>query len=169
VTAAQYPVIVPRAAQRGISVQTMKPIIGLFVAPILGAFLGTVSMVVVSGVEPNQILSVLFVYTLVGSVIGVVIAIFLGWPLFQAYKFFGMYKIWQYAIGGVLCALPFWALWFYPFNTGHWAVYRYVNTFYFFSVGIFSAIAFWFFVVRKMHTNKQLNSDSGAIAPPPVS
>lgn len=135
----------------------------------MGAFLGTILMVFASDIEANQILSVLFVYTLVGSVIGMIIATFLGWPLFQAYKFFGMYRAWQFAIGGALCALPFWALWFYPFNSNHWATYRYVNSFYFFSVGIFSAIAFWYFVIRKMYTNNQLNTDSGTDAPPPAS
>jgi hypothetical protein len=130
---------------------------GLYLSPIIGALCGNTMLVLLSGVLPNQIFDILFVYTLIASIIGWAIAVVIGWPLFLIFERFGFRSLWQHAIGGALCALPFWLLWSYSLDSGTWLAHKYVNTFYIFSVGISSAIAFWIFVVRPTLIKKSFN------------
>jgi hypothetical protein len=114
-------------------------------------------LALVSRVLPSQIFDILLVYTIMASIIGWAIAITLGWPLFLLYERFGLRSLWQYVIAGALCALPFWLLWFYSLDSGNWLAHKYVDTYYIFSTGIFSAVAFWFLVVRTARTKQSFN------------
>ena len=139
----------------------MKCTQGIFFAPIAAAFLGTLVMCFFSSkVSSTQFAGVLFTYSLVGSVFGILSAAIFGWPLSFVFRSFSLTSWWQFCLGGLLCALPFWIAWFYPFNTGHWEAYRVSNSLYFFGVGMLAGVIYWRFVVRRQPTNKSSKKDA---------
>jgi hypothetical protein len=118
-------------------------------------------------VSAAQIIGVLFVYSLVASIFSTAFALLLGWPLSLLYRRLGLARWWQFCLGGVICAVPFWFAWFYPFNTGHWEAYGVHNSLYFYGVGFLGGYFYWRFVVRPQPTNKSNNfAPSGAGASP---
>lgn len=144
----------------------MKPLNGLFIAPSLGVFIATFAMCLSPEVASHQFLWVLFTYSLIGAVFGIISAFMFGWPIALVFQRFNAAKLWHYVLGGFVCALPFWAAWFYPFNTGHWEAFKISNSIYFFGVGILSGAIYWYLVVRDQHTNKSLNLTGAKDAPP---
>jgi len=149
-----------------VSVQIMKPLHGLFIAPSLGAFFVTFAMCLSPEVASHQFIGVLFIYTFIGAFFGIISALIFSWPIAMVFHYFNVTKLWHYALGGFVCALPFWVAWFYPFNSGHWEAFKISNSMYFFSVGILSGIIYWYLVVRDQHTNKSLNQIGAKDAPP---
>jgi len=125
---------------------------GMIIGPVCGAIAGTVIMLFF---DPSNELSiavaidVVIIYSLVGSVIGWLVAGIIGNPMYLIYRRMGWNKLWHYLLGGIVCAVPFWAFWFYPFNSGHWEAYKYINTIYFFSVGAVAAVVFWWLSIRR--------------------
>jgi len=139
---------------------------GIITASITAAFTVTVAMVVLSSdVSEAQIAGVVFVYSLVGSVFAIISAFLFGWPLSVLYRRLDFTLWWQYSIGGAICAFPFWFIWFYPFDTGHWEAYRLSNSAYFYSVGIFAGYIYWWCVVRPINKSKQEGRPTSWSAP----
>lgn len=137
----------------------MKPTKGIFTASGLAALVGTVLMGILSpDVTSAQFTGFVLTYTFVGSFFAVICALLFGWPLSIIYTRLGMLNWWQYCVGGILCALPFWVIWFYPFNTGHWQAYRISNSIYFFGVGMLGGYFYWWLVVKAQLTNKANHS-----------
>ena len=132
---------------------------GFFLAPIAGAFAGTTIMLFIDpgGSYTGSILGIVFFFTFVGSIFGWILGILIGYPLFRLFEKLGWRKLWQYSLGGIACAFPFWFAWFYPFNSGHWNAYKYSNSTVFFAAGIVSAIVFWVIrILPDQHSNKEL-------------
>ena len=135
----------------------MKPFKGFLLAPIVGAFFGTLLMSILSNeVSLSQMPSVLFVYTFVGSIFALFSAGTFGVALYFIFQKLRLTNLLAYFLGGLLCAAPFWIAWFYPFEGGHWESYKYTNSLYFFGVGAIGGLTFWYLVVRPMHSNKAL-------------
>lgn len=123
----------------------------MIIGAVCGAFIGTMLMLALDPIEKltaTVIINTLFLYTFVGSVFAWIVAGVIGIPLYLLYRRMGWVKLWQYLLGGMFCAIPFWALWFYPFDTVHWEVYKYSNTIYFFSVGGIAAGVFWWLSIN---------------------
>ena len=140
----------------------MKPLQGILIAPALGAFGGTFLICLGPEVSLHQFFGVLFVYSIVGSVFGTISAVLFGWPISLIFRKLNLFKLWHFAFGCAVCAAPFWAAWFYPFNTGHWAAFKVSNSIYFYSVGVLSGVIYWFLVVRGQHTNKYKQTQPAA-------
>ena len=143
----------------------MKSVQGIFLAPILASIICTLTMCIISPhVGLSQIISAFIIYSAVGSIFGVVSAVMFGWPLYLLFNKFKICRWWQFGLGGVICTIPIWVAWFYPFNTGHWQTYVFSNSIYFFSVGGLAGLLFWYFVVQCQPTNKALNSPTAGTA-----
>ena len=142
----------------------MKPFQGIFIAPALGSFVATFIMCLTPEVASHQFGGVLITYSIIGTIFGIISALLFGWPLALLFQRFKLNNLWHFILGGFFCALPFWVAWFYPFNSGHWEANKYINSIYFFSVGIFSGAIYWYLVIRNTHTNKtpQPTPKSGA-------
>ena len=135
----------------------MTPKQAIFLAPLLGAFISTFFMCLMSeAVSSNSFFSILIMYTLAGYIFSILSAVMFGLPLSAIFRRLDLKRWWQYGIGGLLCAIPFWLLWFFPFDTEHWKQYRLINSIYFFSVGLTSGIIYWLLVVHVLFPNKSL-------------
>jgi hypothetical protein len=133
----------------------MKPLQGIFIAPALGAFSGAFLFCLISEISLNKFFSVLFLYSIVGALFGIISAVLFGWPISLIFRKLNLVRLWHFAVGGAVCAAPFWTAWFYPFNTGHWAAFKVSNSIYFYGVGVLAGVIYWFLVVRGQHTNNQ--------------
>jgi hypothetical protein len=139
---------------------------GIYISSVTAAFLVTLVMAVVSSeVSTNQFAGVVFIYTLVSSVFATICGFMFGWPLSFLFKRLGFTRWWQYLFGGTACAAPFWFMWFYPFDTGHWEAYRVSNSAYFYSVGAVSGLVYWWLVVRPINKSKQQGRPTSWSAP----
>jgi len=145
------------AGAGGVREQGVTPRRAIFLAPFLGVFISTFLMCIVSKeVSSNKFFSVLMVYSLVGYIFSIVSAVIFGLPLSAIFRRLNLTLWWQYVIGGIFCAVPFWFLWFFPFNTEHWKQYRFVNSIYFYSVGAISGAIYWLLVCYGLFPNKSL-------------
>lgn len=144
----------------------MSPTKGIFLAPVIGSFVATLVFCFTPGVQSHQVMGVLFTYSLVGAVFGWFSALIFGWPLTTFFNKYNLNKMWQYAVGGTLCALPFTFLWLSSSNNDYRETYGIGITFYFLNVGLVSGITYWALVIGKLHTNKSLNQIGANNAPP---
>ena len=141
-----------RAAERGVNGPLMTSVRGIITGSVAATFIATLGMGIFSSeVSIGQFASVVLVYSLIGSVVAIVSAFLIGWPLSLLFRRLGLMGWWQYCIGGAVCAFPFWFAWFYPFNTGHWYAYRASNSTYFYSVGAIAGFIYWWYVVRPIN------------------
>ncbi|WP_092386734.1 hypothetical protein [Halopseudomonas salegens] len=90
-----------------------------------------------------SLMSAIGMYGIVATIIGWVVAVVLGVPLFLLARRLGAIG-WQYFIfGGFLCGAAFWAVWFYPYTGGHFEAYWHTNGLYFCASGVFSGLSIW--------------------------
>jgi hypothetical protein len=144
----------------------MTSVQGIITGSVAAVFISTVGMGLFSSeVSEGQFVSVVLIYSLVGSVFAVFSAFIFGSPLSLLFRRFGLVRWWQYCMGGAVCAFPFWFAWFYPFNTGHWVAFRVSNSAYFYSVGVIAGFIYWWCVVRPINKSKQQGRPTSWSAP----
>ena len=137
----------------------MKPILGILVSAITATFVCTlIAFVLLPEKSTSQFVAALLTYSFVGSLFAIFSALIFGWPLSLIFRRFGFIQWWQFCIGGVICAFPLWAAWFYPFDGGHWEAYRITNSLYFYGIGSLGGFLYWWFVVRHVQNDKLLNN-----------
>lgn len=135
------------ACAAGVSLPTMSPRRALIVAPLV-AVLAVNFIVALFQIGTINIFTFILSYTLVGGVLGIISA-FIFAPIIQRlFSHWNLRQLWQYAFGGVTCTLPFWVLWFYPFNGGHWESFQVSNTLYFLSIGALAGGVFWWITIK---------------------
>ena len=81
--------------------------------------------------------------------IAIILALVLGVPAILLFCRLGYRKWWHFTLGGALIALPFWVLYFWPFNDGHWYATWHYNSIQFFASGAIGGTLFWWLTVYR--------------------
>ena len=88
----------------------------------------------------------------------VFLALIFGFPAALLFRRLGYAKWWQFALGGIFIALPFWTAYFWPFNHGIWFAIWHYNSVQFFGAGGIGGVLFWWLSVRAAErSNKPLH------------
>src|SRR4051812_13432096 len=83
----------------------------------------------------------------IGIVLAVPIAIILSYPIHLIFKKLNFQKWWQFAIGGLILALPIWAILAQPFTSARWQSSGFFDSLNYLGSGIAAGLIYWRFKV----------------------
>jgi hypothetical protein len=91
----------------------------------------------------------------VGSTVAMVVSVMGGLPMWFLFRRFGLERHWQYALGGLLCALPGWYLLAQPFDSARWLHAGGFDSLHYLGSGVFGGFFFWLLLksIRHDHNN----------------
>jgi hypothetical protein len=81
----------------------------------------------------------------VGSQIAIVVALVAGLPLYGVFLRRRLVQWWQFALTGMLCALPIWYLLAGPFSSTRWYLAGAFDSLNYLGSGAFTGLIFWWF------------------------
>jgi hypothetical protein len=81
----------------------------------------------------------------VGSQIGIVVALVIGLPLHAFFRRRHLVQWWQFALAGVVAALPVWYLLAAPFTSARWHQSGAFDSLNYLGSGAFGGFIFWWF------------------------
>jgi hypothetical protein len=81
----------------------------------------------------------------VGSLIAIVVALVAGLPLYGVFLRRRLVQWWQFALTGMLCAVPIWYLLASPFSSARWHMAGAFDSLNYLGSGVFTGLIFWWF------------------------
>jgi hypothetical protein len=102
-------------------------------------------------------------YWLIGIPTAVFFALVLGLPFHFAFEKLGLRRWWQYALGGLVLALPFWYSLAQPFSSARWLASGFFDSLNYLGSGTLAGIAFWWLAIRQsnsVHPSPSFNPDA---------
>ena len=80
-------------------------------------------------------------------------AVLLGLPASLLFQKVGFRRWWQFALGGVAFAVPYWYSLAEPFSSPRWAEVGFFDSLNYLGSGLAGGIAFWWLSVRRSNEN----------------
>ena len=77
------------------------------------------------------------------------VAVVLGLPAHFAFKWLGLRRWWQFAVGGVLLAVPVWYGLAQPFSSARWQAAGGFDTLNYLGSGLAAGLVYWWLNVRQ--------------------
>jgi hypothetical protein len=123
----------------------LSPLKGILIATPLGVFLAVLMTIIPWTLDRNtlDIIGMIFLHSLVGSILGLAMAVIFGLPLHFLYVRLGILSVWLYLIGGVSGAVIFWLITSYPI-----IFINFKSLALFVISGVFTSWIFWYLVVK---------------------
>lgn len=87
----------------------------------------------------------------VGSLVAIVTSLVGGLPMWLLFRRFGLERHWQYALGGMLCALPGWYMLAQPFDSARWHHAGGFDSLNYLGSGAFGGFFFWLLLKSMRH------------------
>ena len=123
-----------------------KKIALLFRSAIYGVIGTTVGLSAIDFVFFGQnTFGALPLFWIVGIPVALSVEVVFGMPLLYVYRRLGMRRWWQFVLGGVLLAGPFWYSFAQPFNSPRWVAYGGHDSFLYLGTGAIAALTYWWY------------------------
>jgi hypothetical protein len=90
---------------------------------------------------------------LVGFPIAILCSMVFGLPAWLFFRKAGLRRWWQFALGGLLIAVPIWYVLAGPFTSTRWLAVGFFDSFNYLGSGVAGGIAFWHLAVRGARQN----------------
>lgn len=128
----------------------MLRIIGLLcLAAIIGVTVATASTCGVGLLDGTGTWCGLPLYWLFGFPPAAACAVGLGLPAYLVFRRFGLLSWWNFMLGGLLIAVPFWYLLAQPFESARWVQSGFFDSLNYLGSGALAGLAFWWLTIRE--------------------
>jgi len=93
-------------------------------------------------------------YWIAGFPLAILCALVFGLPAYAAMKRWNLKRWWQFALGGLLLAVPFWNELAMPFDSVRWAQSGLFDSLNYLGSGAVGGLVFWLLVIRNARNGK---------------